>query len=210
MIAPHESLFVRRLRCKLKYTRSKLIAKEWLRNKRNVLIESDRLLIRRPEEGDNQGLERVFCDPAMMYYLGGTWTSNKVAEAFQEWREDWGVNNRWYGILLRKDNLEPIGTAGITENTIPDEPGLELSWFVLSEYQRQGFATEITKELLRFAFDGLGIERVVAETHPENPASNKLLGKLSFECLGERQHKYDYLPGFETQVLWELTRGNWQ
>ncbi|MCJ7602935.1 MAG: GNAT family N-acetyltransferase, partial [Desulfobulbaceae bacterium] len=166
--------------------------------------------IRRPEEGDNRDLERLFCDPEMMRYLGGIWTPDKVSEALKEWREDWGVNNRWSGILLRKNSLEPIGTAGLTENTIPGEPGLELSWFVLPDHQRQGFATEITKELLRFAFDGLGVERVVAETHPENPASNRVLEKLCFECLGERQHRYDYLPGFDTQVLWGLTRGNWQ
>ena len=113
----------------------------------NVLVESDRLLIRRPEQGDKQALERVFCDPAMMHYLGGAWTPNKVAEAIQEWRKEWGVNNRWYGVLLRKDTGGLIGTAGFTENTIPGEPGLELSWFVLPQHQRQGFATEITSEL---------------------------------------------------------------
>ncbi len=177
---------------------------------KNVLVESNRLLIRRPEEKDRQDLERIFCDPAMMHYLGGIWTPEQVVEALQEWRADWGVNKRWYGTLLRKDTLEPIGTAGVTENTIPDEPGFELSWFVLPEHQGQGFATEITNELLRFVFDGLGVERVLAETHPENPASNRVLEKLCFECLGERQHKYDYLPGFDTQVLWELTRTSWQ
>jgi ribosomal-protein-alanine N-acetyltransferase len=105
--------------------------------------------------------------------------------------------------------LATIGTAGFTEDTIPGESGLELSWFVLPEHQGQGYATEITDELLRFAFEGLGAERVVAETHPENPASNRVLEKLGFVCLGERHHKYDYLPGFETQVFWELVRGGW-
>jgi RimJ/RimL family protein N-acetyltransferase len=145
-----------------------------------------------------------------MHFLGGAWTPDQVARALQEWREDWGIDNRWYGILLTKDTGEPIGTAGITEDTIPGEPGLELSWFVLPGYQRQGYATEITVELLRFAFDELGAERVLAETHPQNPGSNRLLEKLDFECLGERYHQYDYLPGFETQVLWGLTRENWQ
>jgi ribosomal-protein-alanine N-acetyltransferase len=187
-----------------------LSKKERAGNLRHILVESDRLLIRRPAEGDNRCLERLFCDPAMMRYLGGVWTPHKVAEALQEWRKEWGVNNRWYGVLLRKDTGEPIGTAGMTENTIPGEPGLELSWFVLPEHQKQGFATEITHELLRFAFDGLGIERVVAETHPDNPASNRVLAKLCFECFGERQHRYDYLPGFETQTLWALTRRGWQ
>jgi [ribosomal protein S5]-alanine N-acetyltransferase len=177
---------------------------------KNIVVESNRLLIRRPEEGDIRSFERVFCDPAMMRYLGGTWNLDKVAEALQEWRKNWGVDNRWYGTLLRKDTLEPIGTAGLTENTIPGELGLELSWFVLPEHQMQGFATEITNELLRFAFDSLKVERVIAETHPENPASNRVLEKLCFKCLGERHHSYDYLPGFETQVLWELTRGSWQ
>ena len=178
-------------------------------NVRSVLVESDRQLIRRPEEGDRRGLERVFCDPVMMRYLGSAWTSDKVAEALQEWHDDWGIDNRWYGILIRKDTLQAIGTAGVTENTIPDEPGLELSWFVLPEHQRQGFATEITHELLRFAFDSWGAERVVAETHPDNLASNGVLEKLRFERLGERRHTYDYLPGFDAQVLWALTRAGW-
>jgi ribosomal-protein-alanine N-acetyltransferase len=176
----------------------------------DVLVESDRLLIRRPEEGDGGGLERLFCDPAMMRHLGGTWTADKVADALQEWREGWGVDNCWYGVLMRKDALGAIGTAGFTENTIPGEAGLELSWFVVPEHQRQGFATEITDELLRFAFDGLGAERVVAETHPGNPASNRVLEKLRFVCLGERRHTYDYLPGFDRQVLWELTGASWR
>lgn len=174
----------------------------------NILVESERVLIRRPEEGDARILERIFCDPEMMRYLGGPWTPEKVTEALREWQEEWGVENRWYGILQRKDNGEPIGTAGITENTVSDEPGLELSWFVVPGQQRQGFSTEITRALLVFAFEGLGAERVVAETHPDNPASNGVLEKLCFECLGERHHSYDYLPGFETQVLWALNRGS--
>jgi len=176
----------------------------------DTLVESGRLLIRRFEEKDGPFLERVFCDPGMMRYLGSAWDAPKVMEALQEWRADWGIENRWYGMLVKKDTLEPVGTAGITENTIPDEPGLELSWFVLPEHQRQGFASEITQSLLGFAFSHLKAARLVAETHPQNPASNRVLEKLGFVCLGERRHTYDDLPGFDVQVLWELTRENYQ
>ncbi len=177
---------------------------------RSVLVESDRLLIRRLEEGDSRDLERVYCDPVMMAYLGGVWTPPKVAEALREWRREWGTNDRWHGLLLRRDTGAPIGTAGFTQNMIPGEPGLELSWFVLAEYQRQGFATEITIELLRRAFDGFGAKRVLAETHPDNPAANGLLARLRFECLGKRRSRYECLPGFETQALWEMTREDWR
>ncbi len=177
---------------------------------KNILLESNRLILRRPEAGDQTSLERVFCDAGMMRYLGEAWDEDKVAEVIQDWHDDWGVERRWSGVLMKRDTQEVIGTAGLTENTLADEAGFELSWFVLPEYQKQGFASEITDALLRFTFDDLGAERVVAETHPENPASNRVLEKLGFVCLGEHHHQYDDLPGFETQVLWALTRKHWR
>jgi RimJ/RimL family protein N-acetyltransferase len=172
----------------------------------DVLAESARLLMRRPWPGDRPDLERVFCDPAMMLHLGGVWTVGKVADAVQEWRDDWGVGQRWSGVLVRTDSREPIGTAGLTRDTVPGEPGMELSWFVLPAHQGRGFATEISEALVRIAFDGLGAARVVAETHPHNVAANRVLEKLGFTSQGERHHSYDYLPGFKTQVLWALER----
>jgi ribosomal-protein-alanine N-acetyltransferase len=172
----------------------------------DVLAESARLLMRRPCPGDEPGLERVFCDPEMMLHLGGVWTADKVADALQEWRDDWGVGQRWSGVLVRRDSREPIGTAGLTRDTVPGEPGMELSWFVLPAHQGRGFATEISEALVRIAFEGLGAARVVAETHPDNAAANRVLEKLGFTSQGERHHSYDYLPGFETQVLWALER----
>jgi hypothetical protein len=35
----------------------------------HILVESERLLIRCPKDEDRQTLERVFCDPGMMYYI---------------------------------------------------------------------------------------------------------------------------------------------
>ena len=84
--------------------------RELHRDTKGVLVESKRQPIRRPEMGDCRSLERVFCDPAMTRYLGGAWTASKVAEALQEWRQDWGVDRRWHGILQRKDTLQASGT----------------------------------------------------------------------------------------------------
>lgn len=170
-----------------------------------ILLESSRLVLRRPETDDIPYLERVFCDPAMMRYLGAPWKPEYVAEVCAEWHADWGIEQRWSGLLAKKDTLESIGTAGLTHHTIPGEVGFELSWFILSEHQKQGFATEITVNLLHFAFVELGAERVVAEIHPENRAARRILEKLGGVCLGKRHHDYRDLPGFDTQMLWEFT-----
>ncbi|MEZ5357704.1 MAG: GNAT family N-acetyltransferase [Candidatus Zixiibacteriota bacterium] len=177
---------------------------------RQVLVTTERLLIRRPEASDLALMRCLFCDQTMMKYLGGVWSEEQTADALQEWHDHWGINNRWYGTLLLKESGDPIGTAGFTQDTIPDEPGLELSWFVLPQLQGRGLATEITQELLRCAFEELGADRMVGETHPGNPSSTRVLQKLGFECLGERHNTYDFLPGIDRQMLWALTKEMWQ
>jgi ribosomal-protein-alanine N-acetyltransferase len=169
-----------------------------------VLLETNRLRLRRPETADLPSLERVFCDPGMMRYLGTHWTPEHLAEVCAEWRADWGVEERWSAVLVKRATLDVVGIAGLTRNTIAGETGFELSWFVLPEFQRQGFAAEITAALLRLAFVALDAERVVAETHPDNRAAKRVIEKLGGVCLGERHHHYDDLPGFDTQVLWEF------
>jgi len=175
----------------------------------DILVSSDRLIVRRPEESDIAILQRVFGDPEMMRTLGETWTPEMVADTVKEWRDEWGYKNRWSGVLVRKGDSEVIGTAGLSEDTVLDEPGLEMSWFVLSEHQGQGFAAEITVALLRFAFEHVGAERVIGETHPENRASTRVLEKSGFTFKGRCQHAYDFLPGFDTQSLWVYSRAMW-
>ena len=180
-----------------------------IRSNPNILLDSARLVLRRIEEEDRKLLERLFCDAEIMRYLGGIWGLDQVNETLHEWHNEWGINHYWYGVLVRKDTAEAIGIAGFTTNTNPGEPGLEFSWFIVPEQQKKGYATEITQGILEFAFDHLNIDRAFAETHPENVASNRVLEKLGFVNIGERHHKYDYLPGFEEQVLLKYMRSNW-
>ena len=176
----------------------------------NVLLDSKRLYLRRVEKDDLELFKQLFCDSKMMHFLGGTWTTDLVTETLIEWRAEWGKNNYYYGVLIRKDTSEEIGIAGFTENTIPEEPGLEFSWFIVPEQQQKGYATEMTQEILAYAFDEMEIDRVLAETHPENIASSRVLEKSLFVNIGDRANKYDFLPDFEKQVLWEYNRVNWK
>lgn len=176
----------------------------------NILLSTNRLLLRRVEKGDQKLLDRLFCDPEMMQYLGGIWTKELVTELVKEWYDEWGKNNYWYGVIVVKASSEAIGIAGFTENTHPQELGLEFSWFIVPEHQKKGYATEITKEILLFVFEYLKKDRLFAETHPDNVAANKVLEKLCFKRLDERNYKYDYLPGFDRQVIWEYRRFDWR
>lgn len=176
----------------------------------DILFETARLKLRRVEEGDSGLFVRLFCEGDMMHYLGGIWTVELAEETLQEWRTEWGKNNYYYGVMLLKDHGQKVGIAGFSEDTNPDEPGIEFSWFVLPEYQRQGYASEITRGIQKYVFEKLKKDRLFAETHPENGASNRVLEKFGFKNTGERNHQYDVLPGFDKQVIWEFIRSDWK
>ncbi len=178
--------------------------------KPEILLETQRLSLRRINDNDQELFKLLFCDPGMMYYMGEPWTPEQVEEARLEWRDEWGKNNYYYGVMVRKDSRAAIGIAGISEDTNPEEPGIEFSWFILPEHQKNGFAAEITKAIMEFVFEVLKKERLFGETHPENPGSNEVLRKLNFRNVGERNHKYDDLPEFNRQVVWEFNREDWE
>ena len=68
-----------------------------------ILVKSARLLLPQPETEDQLPFERIFFDPAMMHYLGGTWDAGKVAEVIQEWHELWGKDHIRCGVLVKLD-----------------------------------------------------------------------------------------------------------
>jgi ribosomal-protein-alanine N-acetyltransferase len=168
-----------------------------------ILLETPRLVLRRIEQDDYLLLQSIFCDSEVMKYLGDVWTPDQVHETLDEWHDQWGKAYYFYGVLQKKDTLEAVGIAGCSLDTIQDEPGLEISWFVLPRYQGNGYAQEITSALVSLAFGEFEVSRVLAETHPQNVAANKVLEITGFVCLGERNHQYDFLPAFTNQSLWE-------
>ncbi|NLF49923.1 MAG: GNAT family N-acetyltransferase [Leptolinea sp.] len=172
----------------------------------HIFVRSERLFIRQPEMSDSDLAEQLYCDPEVMRYLGEAWKPDQVTRVLQMWHDNWGENNHWYGILCLNDSRKPIGMAGVTCETLQNEPGYELSWFILPEYQNKGYASEITVRLVRFVIDELHGNQIIAETHPDNLASNRVLEKLDFTNQGVHHHHYDDLPGFDTQVLWKFTR----
>jgi ribosomal-protein-alanine N-acetyltransferase len=180
-----------------------------LENTPDFLLETKRLSLRRISDNDQELFKMLFCDPVMMRYLGEPWTLDQANEAHQEWRDEWGKKNYYYGVIVRKDTRAAIGIAGISEDSNPEEPGIEFSWFVHPEHQGNGYATEITVAIMKFVFDVLKKDRLFGETHPENPGSNEVLRKLHFRNVGERNHKFNDLPDFNRQVVWEFTRKDW-
>lgn len=176
----------------------------------DVLLATGRLLLRRVGEGDLALFERVFCDAAMMRHLGSPWMPAFAAATLREWRDEWGRDAYYYGVVVERRGGAAVGIAGISADTDPEEPGVELSWFILPEHQGRGYATEIGAAFEELVFGRLGRERMFAETHPDNAAAAAVLRKMGWRPVGERRRSIDCLPEMDRQALWECRREAWE
>jgi RimJ/RimL family protein N-acetyltransferase len=78
-----------------------------------------------------------------------------------------------------------IGNGGF--HGAPNSRGeVEIGYEIAPAYRNRGFATEVARALVRFAFADARVSGIVAHTLPEENASTAVLAKLGLRFAGER------------------------
>lgn len=84
-----------------------------------------------------------------------------------------------------------------------------LGYWLGKPYWGHGFATEALKRAVSFAFANLGLERLRAGIHPDNPVSGRVLEKARFSFEGVDPH-FPGHDGFFEVPAYRLKRETWQ
>jgi RimJ/RimL family protein N-acetyltransferase len=98
----------------------------------------------------------------------------------ERWERE-GVG-KW--MAYRRSDGELIGRGGLTWTEIRGEPRLELGWLVREQHRGAGYATEMGRAGLAFAFHELGAREVVAFTELHNRASRAVMIRLGMVDAG--------------------------
>lgn len=150
-----------------------------------VLLETERLILRRVREADADHLFDLDNDPEVMRFInGGTPASRLVIE------------NKILPTFMRYDDLPGLGVW----TAVAKSSGSFLGWFsfrptgedgeialgyrLRKEVWGQGYATEGVQALIDRGFAEWGIQRIVATTYEENIASRRVMEKagMTFKC----------------------------
>jgi RimJ/RimL family protein N-acetyltransferase len=69
-------------------------------------------------------------------------------------------------------------------------PCVEIAWRLSAEFWNRGYATEGARAALRFAFEVLRLEEIVAITIPANAASRRVMEKIgmTYDTTGDFDH----------------------
>jgi RimJ/RimL family protein N-acetyltransferase len=97
-----------------------------------------------------------------------------------------------------KTTREMIGLTGLQH--LGDGPEIEVGYRFLRDHWGKGYATEAAHAAIRFAFDEVGLERIVAVTLPTNRRSRRVMEKCGLTFVGV-MHVYG-----RAQVKYALSR----
>jgi ribosomal-protein-alanine N-acetyltransferase len=178
------------------------------------VIETERLLLRKPVLEDARPALDLTTDPVAMEFLGGVHPNAATDPEFvvHRWLERWDGNGCGPFSVVRREDGRWLGRTGIlvwdvrtwTHTTFAEAGEFaqpELGWALASEHWGQGYATEAALAVREWAYAEHAFPRLVSLIAPVNVRSQRLAQRLG-ATPGETVELFDNGP----HVVWEHPR----
>ena len=166
-----------------------------------MIIETERLILRPWQESDAEDLYTYAKDPEVGPPAG--WPPHTSVENSREIIKTALSRPETYAVCLK--NGKPIGSVGLHLNGSTDmtdrDDECELGYWIGKPFWGQGLIPEAARELLRYAFEELGMRAVWCGYYDGNEKSRKVQTKLGFVY----QHKTE---GLEVRLMNEIRTGH--
>ena len=143
-----------------------------------MIFETERLILRPWEETDAEECYRYAKDPRVGPIAG--WPVHTSVEDSRQIIRDVLSAPETYAIVLKETGL-PVGCIGFHRNDLAvKDDEQELGYWLGVPYWGQGIVPEAARELLRHAFQDLGLARVWGGYYDGNEKSKRVQEKLGF------------------------------
>jgi len=187
--------------------------------RRFISLETPRLILRRFRDSDLASFMAYRNDPEVARYQ--SWESISRAEAAkfiaQQSRQRPGIPGKWFqfaaevkagGALAGDCALLVIPTTPLTPALACKTLG-EIGYTFAREYQGIGLATEAARAVIDFAFDSLGLNRVIATTDCRNARSVALMERLGMRREGHFIHNAWFKGEWCDEYQYAVLREEW-
>lgn len=181
-------------------------------------LTTERLRLTPLTVGDVDVALEMFTNPAVTVYVGDVMTEDAIRQEMPVWTKRggdgcigiWCVSNSATGEKYGSGFLLPMPVEEDDTNWDHVVPGVmpegdvEIGYVLKESAWGKGFATEVCRRLLRFAFEETPLEEVVATFDDDNQASRRILEKSGLSCKGRRR-----AYGEDAAADWHITRSEW-
>lgn len=164
---------------------------------KNIIAETERLILRRYESKDLEDLYEYLSDPQVVEHEPYEAMSLDEVKGNLEWRI---LSDEMVAVEL-KSNHKMIGNVYIGKR---DFDALEIGYVFNKNYWGKGYAKESCAKLIEMAFAD-GIHRIYAECDPKNPSSWRLLEALGFEREAHLKRNVYFKKDENDKPIWKDT-----
>ena len=147
-----------------------------------MVLETERLLLRRWEDSDAENLYKYASDPDIGPIAG--WPPHKNIEESRDIIKNVLNGKEAYAICLKTDNkaigaieLRLLGNTDLANG----EDECELGYWLGKPFWGQGIMPEAAREMLRHAFEDCGMNKVWCGYYDGNEKSKRVQVKLCFK-----------------------------
>ena len=156
-------------------------------------LETERLILRSFIPADGPAMYKNWCsDPEVTRFL--TWPTHSSADVSASlaayWAEETKDPARYQWAIVPKELGEPIGSLAVVRQR-DDIAQCELGYCIGKAWWGRGLMTEAVKEVIRYLFEEVGMNRIEAAHDVHNPASGKVMQKagMTFEGIHRQASK---------------------
>lgn len=166
--------------------------------------------LRPVEERDMPLFALWFTDPDVMYWLPGSERPPHTLESLTRQFETLSNDDSERDWIIETLDGQPIGDAGLKRIEPPHGRAELFISIGEKECWSQGYGEDAVKQIVREAFDGLGLRRVSLETDGDNARAIRCYEKCGFVREGLlREHRLRYGEPLD-QVRMGVLRSEWE
>ncbi len=156
----------------------------------DIVLEIDRLRMRRITSADLDLIYALDSDPEVMRYILPPRTREQIATYISEIVRDYEAFpglGRWLALEKGTDAIVGIFMLKPLQTT----PYVEVGYRMFPSFWGRGLATEGAQTLVRYGFEQMKLPQIVGITYSENTASQHVLEKCGLRFL--RMQHFDFV-----------------
>jgi RimJ/RimL family protein N-acetyltransferase len=150
-----------------------------------VRLETERLILRRWRLEDIDAAAATLAHPQVAYWLAGAPTRAEVAARMAAWEAQFDLDGVSRFAVERQADGALVGGVGLHRmddayDATPVAGAVEIGWHLDPAAWGQGYAVEAAAAVVRYGFDNVGLDEIVAFTATTNQKSRAVMQRLGF------------------------------
>ena len=150
-----------------------------------MVLESERLILRKMDYDDYNALYAVLADSDIMEHYPYTFDEVRVWNWITRNMERYSKDGFGLWAVVLKETGEMIGDCGITMQNIHGTMLPEIGYHIRADQQRKGYATEAAAACIRYAFENFDLPAVYSYMKYTNIPSQRTAMKNGMRFVEE-------------------------